>query len=98
MSGRSLWDGQPVAGWPLDSRAALYGDGVFRTLLVWQGEPVHGREQLDKLLADAKLISALRVHEGGLARRDREAALDQRAVGRRVGCDLRELLHLPLAA
>jgi len=38
----------------------------------------------------------LRIHEGGFARRDREADLDI-ALGRLVASDLRHLLDLPLA-
>lgn len=52
-AGAALLDGEPAFGeWP-QSRALQYGDGVFRTLLVWRGKVVDGDAQLRKLAADA---------------------------------------------
>ena len=49
-----------------------------------------------RALCNAHLAHLLRVHEGGLARGDREPALDVR-LARRVSRDLAQLLHLPHA-
>lgn len=49
-------DGQVGNCVPLSDRALQYGDGVFRTLLVWDGVVQRLASQLDKLLADAQQI------------------------------------------
>ncbi len=46
-------DGQPADALPLSDRGFQYGDGVFRTMLVWQGEVVWQSEQLALLRRDA---------------------------------------------
>lgn len=59
MSGETL-----INGWPADSvgyanRGLHYGDGVFRTLLAYEGAVTYTREHLDKLAADC---AALQLH------------------------------------
>ena len=76
----------------------VLGDGAARDALDELVEAQHRLRRVCSCLADAELLDLLRVHEGGLARRHREAALDLRAARRRISGDLRELLHLPLPA
>lgn len=49
-------DGQRGALLPPDDRGLLYGDGVFRTLLVWDGQADDLRGQLRHLQADCAAI------------------------------------------
>lgn len=50
------WDGLAVDALPLQTRAVHYGDGVFRTMLLWQGR-IDAREgQLRRLQEDAQRL------------------------------------------
>lgn len=48
-----LVDGQPADSLPAMDRGLMYGDGVFRTLKLLDGEPVWWPEQMAKLATDA---------------------------------------------
>lgn len=48
-----LVDGQPADSVPAMDRGLMYGDGVFRTLKLLDGEPIWWPEQMAKLEADA---------------------------------------------
>lgn len=52
MSAAALYNGETAADWT-QARGLHYGDGVFRTLLVWEGECQHLDAQLERLDADA---------------------------------------------
>lgn len=53
------YQGEPVEQeWP-QLRALHYGDGVFRSLLCWQGEVVDWERQYRKLAADAERLALL---------------------------------------
>lgn len=51
----ALCNGQPVAGW-VDSRGLQYGDGVFRTILVHDGQPLDWAPHLQKLQEDCAVL------------------------------------------
>ncbi|MGJ8671042.1 MAG: aminodeoxychorismate lyase [Oceanococcus sp.] len=63
MSTRSLFDGLLVDSLPLDNRALLYGDGVFRTLLVWDGKVAYEQLQIETLVRDAAKIGLVDIPE-----------------------------------
>ena len=69
-----LIDGQSGASVPAQDRAFQYGDGVFRTMLVWDGAVQSLQHQLDKLFSDADAL-ALKAPERDLL----EQTLDDRA-------------------
>ena len=48
----ALFNGQPPDGSLATARGLHYGDGVFRTLLVWQGQVLDWPQQLEKLQDD----------------------------------------------
>lgn len=75
MSLDILVDGQPGTQIPAHDRAFQYGDGVFRTMLVWDGAIQALQAQLDKLYADA---AALALHAPG--REELEHTLKTRAL------------------
>ena len=56
MNSSSLLNGEAIDGLSLNNRAALYGDGVFRTVLVWNGQVHAEQAQLQKLSTDARAI------------------------------------------
>ncbi len=51
----ALFNGQPAGDWAL-SRGLHYGDGVFRTLLVWDSQLVDWDLQMGKLSADCAVL------------------------------------------
>lgn len=53
---RSWINGQAADALPLSDRGLHYGDGVFRTMLVWRGEVVWRDEQLAVLRRDAQQL------------------------------------------
>lgn len=56
MSGRACFDGRATdAAWP-DLRALNYGDGVFRTLLLWDAQLQDLQPQLRRLMSDAQAL------------------------------------------
>lgn len=57
MSMNVLIDGQSGARVPAQDRAFQYGDGVFRTMLVWDGAVQALQAQLDKLYSDAAALA-----------------------------------------
>ncbi len=57
--GLSWIDGERGDSVPLTDRAWQYGDGVFRTLLVWRSQVQQLDAQLNKLLADAGVIGLI---------------------------------------
>ena len=52
---RSLFNGQQAGDWAL-SRGLHYGDGVFRTILVWDSQLMDWDRQIDKLSADCGVL------------------------------------------
>ena len=57
MSHLTFWfNGEPADAAAASSRALHYGDGVFRTLLKYEGQVVDEEAQLRKLLADAAIL------------------------------------------
>ena len=67
-------DGQRGALLPPDDRGLLYGDGVFRTLLVWDGQADDLRGQLDHLQADCVEIGLDAADAGPLSDEIQSAA------------------------
>lgn len=65
MSGACLVDGLAQDLVAADSRGLAYGDGVFRTLLVVDGAPLHAEDHLAALAADAARLD-LDMAEAGL--------------------------------
>lgn len=54
---RGVWiDGQPADCVPASDRGLQYGDGVFRTMLLWDGEIVARDAQLAHLRSDAESL------------------------------------------
>lgn len=51
----SLFNGQQAGDWAL-SRGLHYGDGVFRTILVWDSQLMDWDRQIDKLSADCGVL------------------------------------------
>ena len=76
----------------------VLGDATAGDALTELVEGQHRLRRVAGRLPHPELLRVLAVHEGCLADRHREAALDMRAVSTRVGGDLRKLLDLPLAA
>ena len=66
-------DGVADAGIPADDRGLLYGDGVFRTGLVWDGQVHQFALQRQVLLTDAAALG-LEVDVSGLTREMEHAA------------------------
>jgi 4-amino-4-deoxychorismate lyase len=56
MSARVLRNGRVRLWLEPDDRGLAYGDGVFESLLVHQGQPVWWREHWDRLLRGAKVL------------------------------------------
>ena len=77
---KGLFNGQPATALAF-SRGLHYGDGVFSTLLIWDGKPLDWDLQMEKLGADCAAL-ALRMPDAGLlyAEAIRFAAGEQRAV------------------
>jgi len=51
-----LVDGMPLASIPADDRGLAYGDGVFRTLAMRNGNPELWSRQWEKLVADCRAL------------------------------------------
>lgn len=51
----ALFNGQQGGGWA-QSRGLHYGDGVFRTILVWDAQPLDWGQQMDKLSSDCAAL------------------------------------------
>lgn len=81
MSVHSLIDGVAVDTIAVDSRGLAYGDGVFRTLLVHAGAPLHVDDHLAALARDAARLD-LQMPDAALWRRDSQCLSEghQRAV------------------
>lgn len=56
MSAKVLRDGRVRLWLEPEDRGLAYGDGVFETLLVHQGQPVWWREHWDRLLRGARVL------------------------------------------
>lgn len=52
-----LINGVPGALIPATDRGLAYGDGVFRTLCAWRGEPLHWARHYSKLLHDCEALA-----------------------------------------
>lgn len=53
QTGLTLINGEPAGGLPAQDRGCMYGDGVFRTVRVADGQPRWWRAQLARLRRDA---------------------------------------------
>ena len=56
MSARVLRDGRVGSLLEPDDRGLAYGDGVFETMLVHEGQPVWWREHWHRLLRGASVL------------------------------------------
>ncbi len=56
MSSRSWFNGEACAAIAADNRAMRYGDGIFRTMLVWQSEVFLLKQQLHTAWQDAQQL------------------------------------------
>lgn len=74
MSAKVLHDGRVRLWLEPDDRGLAYGDGVFETLLVHQGQPVWWREHWDRLMRGVQVLG-LPVPDQVLVRRESENLL-----------------------
>lgn len=74
---KALINGEAAAGSRVWNRGLHYGDGVFRTCLIYEGQVIDLEKQIEKIINDAEVVSLYFAHPETLLREAQQLAQGQ---------------------